>query len=518
MMNNRQKRKAMKMAESKPKIVAAVDSSVRPMNVSVDAVLGMRYKTKNTQSQTKYIEQFKPYEPMKGVLPANVTGNRLAMDAGFDYNNAGIAEFANINGAFEQGYAWPGFNVLANWSQIPEFRKPAETYAREMTRKWIKFQAAGDEDKSERINQVEAEFKRLNVQAKSREAIEQDGLFGRSQIFIDVGLESDSLKPEELRTELSETPAKIGKGSLKRLTVVEPMWSYPNRYNANDPLDPTYYKPTSWYVMGKEIHSSRLITIITRELPDILKPAYAFSGLSLSQMMKPYVDNWLRTRQSVSDLVHSFTVWTLSTDLSSILNAGGADALFRRLQIFNLGRDNHGVNAINKDTELFDNISAPLGGLDRLQAQSQEQMCAPSGIPLVYMTGITPSGLNASSESEIKIFKDTLSAVQEILTPAISKILNIVMLSLFGEIDPDIGFTWEPLYTMSEAELAVARKTEADTDVTYLDAGVLAPNEVRKKIANQEDSPYAGLDLDAEIQPPVDQSKDPDMQQHEIEE
>lgn len=489
---NRRQRKKVQMAVQHA--APAVPAKPAGMRVSAEAVLTMRAKpaTKAPLSQ----DVFKPYEPIKGVLPAGSSGKQMAMDSGFDSGaayNLGLLD--NVNAAFGEGYAFPGFTVLANWAQIPEFRRPAEVYAREMTRKWIKIQAVGEKDKSDKIKRIDAEFKRLNVQAVFREAIQQDGLYGRSQIFIDVGMQSSQLDPAELKTELVESSAKVGVGSIKRLAVIEPIWSYPNRYNANDPLDPTFYKPISWFVMGKEIHSSRLLTIISRDVPDILKPAYAFSGLSLSQMMKPYVDNWLRTRQSVSDLVHAFTVWTLKTDMANILNAGGAESFYNRMQLFNLGRDNHGVNAVDKNTEDFLNISAPIAGLDKLQAQSQEQQCAPTGLPLVYLTGITPSGLNATSEGEIEVFQDTLSANQEIYTPALSKILNLVQLSLFGEIDPEIGFIWEPMRTMSEEQRANIRKTEADTDAILIGAGVIMSDESRTRIAGEEDSPYAGLDL-----------------------
>ncbi len=488
----------------------------KPFKVTTDAVLAMRARPA-TKKDSKAIELFKPYEPMKGVLPSGVTGAGMAMDAGYDYNSVdALAALSNINDVFEQGYAFPGFTVLANWMQISEFRKPAEIYAREMTRKWIKVQATGDEDKSEKIKGIEDEFDRLNVKAKFREAIEQDGAYGRSQIFIDTGVgnSSDQSDRNELKTELVESSSKVGRNSIKRLVVIEPIWSYPNQYNANDPTDPTFYKPTSWFVMGKEIHSSRFLTIITRDVPDILKPAYAFAGLSLSQMIKPYVDNWLRARQSVSDLLHAFTVWTLKTDMSNILTAGGADSFFNRLSIFNLGRDNHGVNAVDMNTEEFSNVSAPLGSLDKLQAQAQEQMSAPSGIPLVYLTGITPSGLNATSEDEIKVFKDTCAANQEIYTPHVLKLLRLVQLSLFGEIDPAITFRWEPLYTLNEVETAALHKTQADTDALYVDLGALSPEEVRKRIAGEEDTPYAGLDLNAEIVPPADNpDEDVEMKQ-----
>ncbi|WP_081085060.1 DUF1073 domain-containing protein [Burkholderia territorii] len=477
----------------------------RLMEVSAEAVATMRIHPGSRKRKSAEVTLFKPYEPIAGVLPRKVTGAKIAMDACFDAQAAAnMGALEDVNSVFGDGYAFPGFSVLANWSQIPEFRRPAEVYAREMTRKWLTIKAKGDENKSAKIAQIDAEFKRLDVQSVVRRAILHDGLSGRAQIFIDLGDGRDARGNAELRTELVESSAKIGRNSIKRLKVVEPIWSYPNGYNADDPLDPTFYQPTSWFVMGREIHSSRLMTVVSREVPDILKPAYAFAGLSLLQMMKPYVDNWLRTRQSVSDLIHAFTVWTLKTDMSTVMQNGGIENLLRRLQIFNIGRDNHGVNAINRDSEDFGNVSAPLGSLDKLQAQAQEQQCAPSGLPLVYLTGITPAGLNASSQDEIEVFQDTLAASQEIYSPVIEKLLRLVQLSLFGEIDPDIHFEWNQLKVITAEQAANIRKINADTDATLIGATVIQPEESRTRIATEEGSPYAGLELGIELPEPPD--------------
>lgn len=56
---------------------------------------------------------------------------------------------------------------------------------------------------------------------------------------------------------------------------------------------------------------------MSHDVLDILKPTYNFGGLSLAQMTKPYVDNWLRTRQSVSDQINAFSVVALSTNMVS---------------------------------------------------------------------------------------------------------------------------------------------------------------------------------------------------------
>jgi phage-related protein (TIGR01555 family) len=482
-------------------------ASGRKITVSSTTLDKMREPTGRKANAGRNI--YVPYEPPPGVLPKGLSGNKLAMDSGYNCVNFGVNPWVggNLNAVLDEGYAFPGFQLLSQWSQIIEFRRPCEVYAREMTRKWIKLIAAGEEDKTEKIKAIEAEFKRLNIREVFRKAIEHDALFGRAHIFLDMGEQEG----DELKTPLVESNVKITKGSLKRLQVIEPIWFYPNFYNSTNPLNQTFYKPTSWFCMAQEIHSSRLCNIITRELPDILKPAYAFAGISLQQVMKPYIDNWLRTRQNISDLINAFTVWTLKTDMSTITMDDGGVSFFNRLQLFNTTRDNHGTNAIDKETEDFSNVSVPLGGLDQLQAQAQEHMCAPSGLPLVYLTGITPAGLNASSQDEIEVFQDTVSANQALFTQHVSKILNIVMLSLFGEIDPDIGFEWEPLKIVPEKDKVEIRKMEAELNIAYTDAGILAPDEVRKQIANEEDSPYSGLDLEREIDPPIDPADDPEM-------
>ncbi|WP_083973009.1 anti-CBASS protein Acb1 family protein [Caballeronia cordobensis] len=59
---------------------------------------------------------------------------------------------------------------------------------------------------------------------------------------------------------------------------------------------------------------------------------------------------------------------------------------------------------------------------------------------------MTPSGLNATSEGELRTFYAWIEAQQEALFIApLSRLLNVIQLSLFGEIDADIGFSYVPL-------------------------------------------------------------------------
>lgn len=442
---------------------------------------------------------FQMAKPLPGVLPKGRNPQRIAMDREVDY----LYNYAAMGAVYAEGLQFMGYQYLAELTQRPEYRRPAEILAKEMTRQWLKFKATGDENKDDKIKLIEAEFKRLKVQDRFRKLVEMDGFFGRAQLFIDMG--HDTKDPVVMKSPLLDSTKTVKKGkAIVRLTLVEPVWTYPNFYDSFDPLSPQFYNPQTWFVMGKEIHASRLMTLVSREVPDLLKPAYSFGGLSLSQMGKPYVDNWLRTRQSVSDLIHSFSTSVLAMNMAQLLNSNAVDEFYNRLDLYNKLRDNRGILAVDKDTEEFSNVSAPLGTLDALQAQSQEHMSAVFGIPLIILFGITPKGLNATSEDERKTFYSWLKSQQESdLSPKLERLLHLVQLTLFGEVDPEIGFEWNPLWELSEEELATARKTEVETDGMLIDKGIILPEEARRRVALQDESPYAGLDLDIDITPPA---------------
>jgi phage-related protein (TIGR01555 family) len=231
-------------------------------------------------------------------------------------------------------------------------------------------------------------------------------------------------------------------------------------------------------------------------MPNMLKPAYAFGGVSMTQLCKPYVDNWLRARQSGSDLLNSFSTMVLKTNMEEVLAGGGGVDLWRRVDFFNKTRSNRGTFVVDKNEEDFSNVSAPISGLDKMVAQAQEQMSSVSGIPLVVLLGITPSGLNASSEGEIRVFYDAiLSYLERVCRPCLETLLDVIQLSLFGDIDQTMKFEFVPLWEMSDKDKADIRKSDAEADTAYINGGVVSPEEARLRLQSDETSLYHGVDL-----------------------
>jgi phage-related protein (TIGR01555 family) len=467
----------------------AAQDSRRPMRISAEA-LAMSRRTANVA------EDYRPAVPPVGVVPPNT--RPMALD------DSALGMFnGNLGLAFGFG-RWLGFPYLAELTQIPEIRVICETIAREMTRKWVKLNATGDDDKSDKIRVIEDQLKLHKIQDKFRRLSELDGEAGRGHLFIDVGVTGDLLQ-----VPLYLQPQTIKKGSLKAFRVIEPMWVYPDKYNAQNPLDENFYRPETWFVMAQRVHRTRLIPFVSREMPNMLRPAYSFGGLSMSQMILESVNSWHQTRDSVAKLIKNFSTSVLKTDMDSALESGSGADLAHRAKLFTQYRDNDGLFILHR-TEEFDNVSAPLGTLDHLQAQSQEHICSIAGMPLVVFTGLSPSGLNASSEGELQVWAQRVHSMQEhLFNDPLKTVIDVIQLDQFGVIDPEITFEFEPLKEASEEDMGKADKNDAEIDAIYVNAGVISPDEMRQKLAAQPDSPYAGIDLSAPAPEPPEMEADP---------
>lgn len=463
------------MSESKP---------LKPMKMKITESMLMAIAG---DLAPEHRREFKVPSLPPGVIPK---GANYALDS-----CAPMMNWLNTNPGF-CGLGFPGYTYLSELAQRSEFRAATETTANEMTREWLVFTGCTPDQQHE-LTQAFDEF---NVREVFRNCERMDGFFGRGNLYIGIkGQESDGRR----MLPLLYTPETIKKGSLKMLKAVEPIWTTPYAYNAIDPTAPDFYRPSMWYMLSKRVHSSRLLQFISRPLPDMLKPAYNFSGMSLSQLMEPYVQRWLKTVDSVNRLISNYSTSGIKTNMQATLEGGqDASSISKRAQLFTMLRDNRGLLLLDNESEDFFQYNTPLSALPDLQAQAQEHMAAPSHIPLVKLTGITPAGLNASSEGELKVWYDHVAAEQvNEFNPNMDIILKIMQCHLWGKIDPKIGYQWVELDSPTDKELSEMRKSDAQADGTYLDKGIVGKKEVRQRLRKSATSGYSFLEND---EPPED--------------
>lgn len=450
----------------------------------------LSFAIQNAQENPELVRFYPVPKLPSGVHPES--HDIMAMD-GF----CTASEYAGLDAQFYSSYL--GYQVLAQLSQSTEYQLVADTFSQEMTREWGRVKGE-DEDK---VALIEDEMKRLGIRGLMRKHIKNDSLFGGSQLYIDIEGQQDKT---DLPLMINEKG--IAKGSLNGFRVIEPMWSTPSLYNANDALAADYFVPKMWWVLGKNVHYTRLQTLITCPVPDMLKPAYNFYGLSKTQQMLPFVQRFQSVADAVAKVITMFSLTGLKTDMTSILSGeeDGANQLINRVKTLALMRDNRGIVATDKESEEFFQINTPLSGLDTLLDKYTQMVAYPSKMPVLKIFGTPTAGLGNTSDGELRVFYDNVSAQQEaFLLPQINVILKCIQLSLFGEIDESIEFKFNPLYQLNDQERATTNLIKAQTSQILIQEGVIDNEEARQNLTDDEDSGFQLVGNAPEVDPYADE-------------
>lgn len=450
----------------------------------------------------------KPYEPPAKVrgknarpgmvgdaAPSEIYGMGAAM--GLAASNPTLAQMAH------EGIGFPGYPYLSALSLRGEYQNIVGIREREFFRKWGHFQSrSGNSDKIKaKVEEIEKEMERLEVRQNLRQSFKNDENFGNG--FMSILWKGDEDNEEELESVLPSGPELKGK-PIERLQVVEPVWITPDTYEAWNPLRKDFYIPQHWWVMGKRVHISRITQIIQRPMHDLFKQAFNFGGLPITLMAKPYVDNWLRNRQNVPDIINTLRVFVVKEDLT--LNASGlktagapngrGKTLNQALRSWQRTMDNFGILALSKDGGL-DVKTTPLSDLHDLLGQSLEQICCITNIPVIKFTTNQPAGLNATSDGAIRTFYDTGRAIRENdIQPSLMRIVDLIQLTLWGEIDEDIEWVWDDLYEETPADKLDMEGKKAEIRASDRQNGFITGDEGREQLRGDPDSIYAAANVE----------------------
>lgn len=405
---------------------------------------------------------------------------RLALDSAM-----GLLEHSISMGQLPAGTAFMGYAALQDISQNGLIRACIETVSDDMTRNFGTLKSQ-DGALSEEIKTLDALLKRFNVQEVLHDAAVKTGYFGGCLVFIDTGADDATNRVPLSGIELEK---------LRRFTVIDPINVTGNVQNTTNPLRQDFYKPNSWFVMGMEVHASRLIRIVQNEPPQMLKPVYNFLGIPQAQILWDYVLHFNACRKATADMALKFSQTVLKTNMTAtLMKAGGIEELNKRMRLIAKFRDNNSVTAIDRDNEDIVKIETPLGGLTDVGRQALEFIAAINRTPAVKLLGISPSGFNATGESDIRNYYDHIKSQQEkTLRPAIDRIVECLCFKEFGK-RLDLTFEFSELGQEDESALIATQKMKADTVAVYVDRSIVSAEEAREYIAGDPDNAFAFID------------------------
>ena len=416
---------------------------------------------------------------------------KAAMDAALETSG----HFTTIRNAVASGGidAYPqflGYAYLSGLQQNGFIRAGVEGLADDMTARFIELIRTSDIENNDddKINKINEYLNTFQIKELFNKAAALNGYFGGCLIFIDTG-------DEDLLSALDE---KSLNHSIKNFVLVEPINTYPGRFNSSKPLAPNYFVPETWFVLGQEVHASRLLYLAADEVSMLLKPAYNFFGIAPAQIAADSVSHFIKDREAASRLLHKYSLLVFKTDMGSALYSGNPEELYSRVKVLADFRDNNSVIIIDKEDEDIVTVTTSLAGVTDVVRLSLELMPIMFRQPLTKFLGISPGGMNATGESDENNWNEyVLSQCEKQLRKPVKRLLELIQYDLFGEVDECIDFIFKVQSSNDEVKEINNNKIKADTYVQLTTAGIISPEEARKALAEDEKSGFNSIDVDA---------------------
>ena len=381
-----------------------------------------------------------------------------------------------------------GYGVLQQIAQQGLIRACVQTVSDDISRKWIKLTGCDDADKLEKLTNL---LKDYHIKDLFHKAVTTTGYMGGAFIFVDTG-EDDTTLPlavNDLSAELKGDRASV------KFVVVDPVNVSPIEYNCTNPLRDDYMKPRMWQVLGRRVHASRLLTFVENQPPILLKPNYNFLGIPQAQILWDYVMHFNDCRASTARLLNKISLLVVQTDMDAVLSdPQGLEIFDAKMQFLERYRNNDSIFVCDKDSESVMNVQTTIAGCTDIVRQALELIACINRTPAVKLLGISPSGFNATGESDLKNYYDYIASKQELYREQIQEILDIIQLVEFDEIDPAITFEFEPLNEENKASMAMTAQTKIGALTQLVDRQAMSAEELREAVKQDQDLGLEFLD------------------------
>lgn len=418
---------------------------------------------------------------------------------GFDkrLNTTFVSEIVSYQQAVE---LWRGDDIAA---------RVVETLPREALKKGWELVITDEGDFEDLKEQVETLVDDLAINEAFETALRMERAYGGSALLIGANDGQDMSMPLD--------PARIME--LQWVTPLEPIEITPLKAY-DDPGAPKYGKPELYLLNTVARHGTGSMDPLARALPTattihesrlIIFPGYRVSKFQTKNPIggahwgDPVFNRFIRVLADFN-LGYASTGIILSEqglpifgmkELAKLVNANRLDIIRARLGL--LFQQMSTARAAVIDTEeSYERKAMPLTQLPETLDRLAARLAAAVEMPLTKLLGQSPKGLGNEGESDMKFWYDNVEVYQnQKIRRPLRELVRIVIAATRQPEPQKWSLKFPPLMQMSAMEMAQARGAQATTDVAYIQAGVVSPDDIRKSRFSGEYSFETQVDFEA---------------------
>lgn len=180
------------------------------------------------------------------------------------------------------------------------------------------------------------------------------------------------------------------------------------------------------------------------------------------------------------------------------MNSEGDEAIRQRFRLVQMGRSIARAIALDAESESFEYADRSMAGVTDSVYAMMYFLAALAGIPVTLLFGMSPGGLQATGEADVRFFYARIASEQlTYLKPRHSRLMRVLMLSLGKSMPAKWDISYRPLYQMTDKEKAELRKLTSEADAIDITNQVLTPEEVAiSRYGGEKYSTTTQIDLD----------------------
>ena len=424
------------------------------------------------------------------------TGKRVAMDSMYKpsvYDN----DLPMFMVPFFR-HSFIGWQACALLTQNPYIKKACEIPARDAIAVDYKLHFAKGDDNDDSTEKKEEEEllqalkqksdREMKIKQICRDANIFKKTYGQILVVPTFNKDYDMSKPFDL--------SKIEKGTYTGMQIIQPFWVQYQMgvEQLNRPDKAGFYEPEYYTIPNKaKIHKSWIIKLVNGICPDILRPVYYYGGIPLTQQIYERVYCAEKVANEAPKMALTKRLLIVDGDVNNL--TANPDEAYETMRSVAELRDNMGFMVKNPESSVSQ-IDTSLTDFDALIMTQYQLVAAIAEMPVTKLMKTQLKGLANTGDYETKDYNQTLVEIQE-------NDFNAILLrhyQLLGQSekgkDLELDIVWNPIDTPTELELAQIEQTQAQTDATYVGAGIVDATEVRTMLRSNEDSRFRNLSAD----------------------
>jgi phage-related protein (TIGR01555 family) len=403
-------------------------------------------------------------------------------------------------------------------------RRVCEKVPNEMTRAGFELSMGDEEHAHDIATAILHTLRDLAAIGHIKDGMTWERVHGGGAVFlgIDDG-ESDPAQPlNESRIRRITHLAAIDKSRLNAKTWypgTHPKAGWPETYWLQ-PLD------GNTAIAQIVIHESRLLIFGGGRVTHRRRVQLQGWGHSVLESVHEILADYNMSWRGLTHMLQSANqdVWVFKGFLAAMTS--GADALKeyfqRRLSLSTMTMGPNRPVVLDADGERYERHASEFTGVPDTIREMCQRVAAACDMPMTILFGMSPAGLNATGESDLQWWYESVAAMQtERLEPKLRRLITLLMLAKEGPTQGRLVEAWEikfkPLKQLTLLDVATLRKTVAETDHLYITDQVVLPEEValaRHRPEGWSMDTKIDLDarkkiLDAELERAIDQAENP---------